>query len=381
MIPSLAAGLHRFSASAPVQAINEALPWSFGGLAAGMLFFMLAGTGALAQRFAEALVPAFAPMSLVLVVTLAFALARRMPLSLPLLIAAALSSFGASLPHQAWRSPGAFVASIGAGGLFLALLVTFACAGAMLLLGRRGARFGQPAGALAACAAFGALSGAGVSLAAVLTQSIAPMADLGDHTSALVVITFVEVALWMVGIHGPALLAPIITPVYLHLVFDNFNAYAHHRPLPHLVTVSTFLFVFPGGAGATLGLVLILLRSRVARVRNVALAALLPALFNVNEPLLFGLPIVLNPIFAIPFILAPTLLALITAAATDAHLVDRTIYWVPSTVPTVIGVVLATKDWRAAVLACVNVAVATMIYLPFVRWYERTLAVQAAAAP
>ncbi len=359
-----------------MQAINEALPWSFGGLAAGMLYFMATGSGTLAQRFAAALIPAFAPMSLVLVVLLSIALARRMRLALPLMLGSSLAGFLISLPHAAWSSLDAFVHSVGAGGLFLALLVTFASAGAMALGGRRGKQYGQLAGAVLAAFAFAGISLAGISLAALLLQTITPMAALGDHASALVIITFVDVALWMVGIHGPALLAPIVTPVYLHLVFENFDAYAQHRPPPHLVTVSTFLFVFPGGAGATLGLVLVLLRSKVARVRRTALAALLPSLFNINEPLLFGLPIVLNPAFAIPFIAAPTILAVITAAATATHLVDRTIYWIPSTVPTLIGVVLATKDWRAAALACVNIAVATAIYLPFVRWYERRLSAQ-----
>jgi len=341
-----------------------------------MLYFMATGSGALAQRFAGALVPAFAPMSLALVVLLSISLVRRMPLSLPLLLVSSLGSFLISLPHGAWSSFNGFVRSIGAGGLFLALLVTFANAAAMTLGARRHERYGQLAGTAAAVFAFVCLSLSGVSLAALLLQAIAPMAALGDHASALVIITFVDVALWMVGIHGPALLAPVVTPVYLHLVFENFDAYAHHRPIPHLVTVSTFLFVFPGGAGATLGLVLVLLRSKVARVRRTALAALVPSLFNINEPLLFGLPIVLNPAFAIPFIVAPTILAVITAVATATHLVDRTIYWIPSTVPTLIGVVLATKDWRAAVLACVNIAIATLIYIPFVRWYERRLSAQ-----
>ena len=370
---SLVAGLHRFSESAPIQAINEALPLSFGGLALGLGYFILTGSGTLAARFAAALVPAFAPMSLALVVLLSIALAKRMPLELPVLIAASLGSFLISLPHAAWASFDAFVHSIGAGGLFLGLLVTFVCAGAMTLGRRRGVSYGQLAGAIVGIFAFACLSLSGISLAAILSQAIAPMAKLGDHWSALVIITFVDVALWMVGIHGPALLAPIVTPVYLHLVFDNFDAYAQHRTPPHLVTVSTFLVVFPGGAGATLGLVLLLLRSKVARVRRTALAALLPSLFNINEPLLFGLPIVLNPAFAIPFIAAPTILAVMTAIATATNMVDRTIYWIPSTVPTLIGVVLATKDWRAAILASINIVVATLIYVPFVRWYERRL--------
>jgi PTS system cellobiose-specific IIC component len=233
-------------------------------------------------------------------------------------------------------------------------------------------------GALGGLLIFVLLFAAGISLGALLQAAIAPLADLGDTATALLVITFIEVLLWTVGIHGPALLAPVITPLYLHLVFANFDAFTRHQPIPHIVTVSTFLFVFPGGVGATLGLVALLARSRIPRLRRVALTVLVPSIFNINEPLLFSLPIIFNPILAIPFIVAPMVLAVITYVALAAHWVAPTIVWVPSTMPTVLAVVLATYDWRAFVLVCVNIVVATLIYVPFVRWYEHELEVHPA---
>lgn len=372
--PALAA-VRRFSAAPPVQALNEALPLSFGGLAAGLLYFMWAGSGTLAQRFAGALIPAFAPMSVALLVLLAIALTRRIALSLPLFLIAATASFALCLPRTAWLSFGALTNSIGASGLFLAMTVTFVCAYAMramqvLPIPSGGA---QIAGALAAVALFTVLFALGISLAALLHDAIAPLADLGDTATALLVITFIEVLLWTIGIHGPALLAPVITPLYLRLVFANFDAFTRHQPIPHIVTVSTFLFVFPGGVGATLGLVALLARSRIPRLRRVALASIVPSIFNINEPLLFSLPIVFNPILAIPFIVAPMLLAVVTYVALAAHWVDPTIIWVPSTVPVVLAVVLATKDLRALALVCANIVIATLVYVPFVRWYEREI--------
>jgi PTS system cellobiose-specific IIC component len=200
---------------------------------------------------------------------------------------------------------------------------------------------------------------------------LAPLGRLGDSLAALLTITFVETALWIVGIHGPALLAAVVLPVYLGLQAQNTDAFAHHLPLPHIVTVSLFLFVFPGGAGATLPLVLLLLRSRVRRVRNVAFAALVPAIFNANEPLMFGLPLVLNPVLAPPFILVPAVLALVTYAAVDHGLVARPALYVPSSVPTLASVYIATKDWRACVLVLVNVLLGLVLYAPFVAVYER----------
>ena len=95
------------------------------------------------------------------------------------------------------------------------------------------------------------------------------------------------------------------------------------------MTVSLFLYVFPGGAGATLPLVLLLLRSKIKRVRTVAYASLVPAIFNANEPLMFGLPLVLNPVLAVPFVLVPCVLGVVSYAAVAEGLVARPALYIP----------------------------------------------------
>ena len=205
-----------------------------------------------------------------------------------------------------------------------------------------------------------------------------PLATLGDTYSALLVISLLQAALWIVGIHGPALLAAIVTPIYLKLQFDNTAAALAHHPLPHLVVVSTFLFVFPGGAGATLPLALLLLRSKSGRLKKIAYAAIGPSLINTNEPLILGLPLVFNPYLAIPFVLAPLILVNTTYFAMKFGAVAYPAYYIPSSVPTVISVFLATVDWRAIVLAVANIAIATAIWFPFVQLYERAETARAA---
>jgi len=165
----------------------------------------------------------------------------------------------------------------------------------------------------------------------------------------------------------------------LTLQAANTAAAAGHDPIPHIVVVSTFLFVFPGGAGATLPLVLLLLRSRVRRLRTFAYATIVPSLLNVNEPVMFGLPIAYNPVLAVPFVLSPVVLSSLTFGAMALGWVGRPIFYVPSSVPTLVSVFLATLDWRACVLVVVNVAVAGAIWLPFVRVYERLEAARTAA--
>ena len=266
-------------------------------------------------------------------------------------------------------------------GIFTAIVIALAAAAVISLARQRfGAGFGTAAGAVAVVAASSLLFALQRSPASGLAAALAPLATLGDSFVALVTIAALEAILWLVGIHGPALLAAIVVPVYLQLQFANTAALGHHEPIPHIVVVSTFLFVFPGGAGATLPLVLLLLRSRVSRLRRFAYATILPALFNVNEPVIFGLPLAYNPVLAVPFVVAPVTLACTTFAAMALGLVARPVFYVPSTVPSLVSAFVATLDWRACALVVLNVLLAGAIWLPFVRVYERAEAARLARA-
>ena len=216
-----------------------------------------------------------------------------------------------------------------------------------------------------------ALFDAHLSLGNGLILALAPLSHLGDTYPALLIIVIAETALWTFGIHGPATLAAIVTPVYLALQQQNTAAFGAHAPLPHIVVVSLFLFIFPGGAGATLPLAALLAFSKVERLRKIGRLTVVPALFNMNEPLVFGLPIVFNPFLAVPFVIVPIVLATISYFSIAAGLVDRPALWMPSSLPTFASTYLATTDIRAVGLVCVNLLVATLIYIPFVRAYER----------
>jgi PTS system cellobiose-specific IIC component len=261
---------------------------------------------------------------------------------------------------------------LGASGLFLAIVVTLLTAGALSLARRRFGPRGVWVGAVTVIGIAFAAFELHLSLARALGLAIEPLGNLGDTYLALLVITMLQAALWLVGIHGPALLAAVVTPIYLKLQFANTAAYSHGAPLPHIVVVSTFLFVFPGGAGATLPLALLLLRSKSARLKKIAYASLGPSLINTNEPLILGVPLVFNAYLAIPFLIAPGVLATTTFLAMKARLVDAPAFYVPSSIPTLVSVVLATFDWRAVLLALVNIGLATLIYAPFVQIFERS---------
>jgi len=245
---------------------------------------------------------------------------------------------------------------------------------------RAGAMPGLAAGAGLVVLIFGSLAAAHVSLGDALLTAIRPLVAVGDTLPGLLIVVFLQTLLWTAGVHGPAFLSGIVTPVFLKALDENGQAMLHHQAPPHVVTMMLASFYFPGGSGATLPLSLLMLRSRVARLRKLGFTSLVPSLANVNELLIFGVPLVMNPSLSIPFLVTPLVLATITYFAMWFGLVARTIYIVPPFLPTVVSGFLSTGDWRAMILVAFNVAVGLAIYFPFLRAYEQTVLREPSAA-
>ncbi len=364
-----------------IVAVREALPWSFIGLAAAFAVILtLELTGGtsrglpLGLRLAAALLPAFGVMAMALAVVLPLRFAKAAHYRVAPLLLGSVGSFALALPRPFGPDPIAYLRLLGAAGLFIAILACGVTA-AWTLLARRRLRgaWAEYAGATLGICTFAALLALHISLPVAIAAAMHPIARLGDTYLALIAIVAIETILWTAGIHGPAMLAAIVTPVYLTMQMQNTHAFIAHAPLPYVVVVSLFLFVFPGGAGATLPLAALLAISRVPRLRRVGRATLLPSLFNLNEPLLFAAPVVFNPHLMLPFVGAPLVLATVTYAVVATGLVARAAFYIPSSVPTLISTYAATQDLRAIALAAFNIVLATLIWYPFVRAYERHL--------
>jgi len=350
--------------------VRESLPRSFFALLAAIPVFMALASGSFLQRLVTAELPAFGVMGAALAVILAYRLALHLRLARALVIAATCAAFLLALPRPfEFTHPVVYLKALGAVGLFLAIALALIVAGACSVGRRLGG--GQYLGAAIVLAILGAMFVAGISPANWLTALLQPLGMLGDSYGALMAIVAIETLLWVVGIHGPAMLAAIVTPLYLTLQAQNTDAFLHLAPLPHIVVVSLFLFVFPGGAGATLPIAFLLFFSRAPRLRVLARATIAPSLCNINEPLLFGLPIVANPFLVVPFVGVPLITATVAYFATANNVIARAYTYIPAAVPAPAAVYLATLDWRAVVLVLVNIAIATVLYLPFVRAYER----------
>jgi len=206
-----------------------------------------------------------------------------------------------------------------------------------------------------------------------------PLEGLSDSLGAALIAVLLVQILWSIGIHGAAIVGGVMSPIWLSLMDQNRQAWEAGKDLPNVITSQFFdLWIYVGGSGATLGLVLMmLLWARSVQLKTIGRLAIGPGIFNINEPVTFGMPIVMNPLLIIPFILAPLVLTLITYLAMSTGLVPRPAgIAVPWTMPVIISGYLASGGKiMGAVLQVVNLIIAALIYYPFLRaWDKQKLA-------
>ncbi|HEM6239154.1 TPA: PTS cellobiose transporter subunit IIC [Streptococcus suis] len=223
------------------------------------------------------------------------------------------------------------------------------------------------------------LNGVLVALGTDIFKVIAiPFSFVGNLTNTwigLVIIYLLTQALWVVGIHGANIIFAFVSPIALANM--SLNA-AGER----MIVAGEFsnMFVIAGGSGATLGLCIWLAtRARSEQLSAIGKAAIVPGIFNINEPLIFGLPIIYNPALAIPFMLAPIASMTVYYFSMKLNLINAVVAQVPWPTPVGIGAFLGTADWRAIVVSIVCAVVAFLVYYPFIRAYDKQLLKEEAA--
>lgn len=196
-----------------------------------------------------------------------------------------------------------------------------------------------------------------------------PMEVVMQHPLGVVVLAILCSLFWLIGIHGSQLIGVVRNSIGLAAIAANLIAFESGQPLPNIFTYTFWnTYVTIGGSGNTLGLLIaIFLVSKRSDVKSIAKLSLIPSFFGINEPLIFGLPIVLNPILAIPFILAPTAGALIGYAATYINFAGAAYITVPFTVPPFINAIITTGSIGTVITQAIVIVVSTLIYLPFVK--------------
>ena len=174
--------------------------------------------------------------------------------------------------------------------------------------------------------------------------------------------------LWFFGAHGPNVLNTVDVNILTPAGLVNAKAAMYGTPPPFVFTKIFFdTFTRMGGSGSTLALCFaILVRCRDSGMKKLSLLALVPAMCNVNEPLIFGVPLVLNPAFGIPFLLVPAVQTVVAYAATVLGFLPHTTVGVAWTTPPLISGYVATGGINGTIVQLINLALGFIIYLPFV---------------
>lgn len=211
----------------------------------------------------------------------------------------------------------------------------------------------------------------------VVDKLAAPLVKAGDSYFGVIIPVFLITFFWSFGIHGVSVVGTVARPLWDVYLGKNGEAVASGASQFPFIAPEPFYqwFIWIGGSGATLGLVLAMIvfgRSKYSKA--LSRTCIVPGIFNINEPVIFGLPIVLNPILIIPFVITPLVTATIAYAATAMGFVTPTHIMPPWTLPAPIGAYLATGgDWRAIVLVLINIAISFLIYLPFFKMYDKNM--------
>lgn len=218
----------------------------------------------------------------------------------------------------------------------------------------------------------------GFDLNGFLSQLLMPLKGVlaGNSLFGGLLTVFLICFFWVLGIHGPAIMGPVIRPFWDISIAENidaFNAGTNAHDMPNIFT-EQFLqwFVWIGGAGTTLALVVLFMFSKSKYLKSLGRLSILPGLFNINEPMIFGAPIVMNPVLGIPFIVAPLVTTTISYVLTVSGLVPMMVARLPFAIPAPFAAWMST-NWSVAagVLVVFNFFITLAIYYPFFKVFEK----------
>lgn len=215
----------------------------------------------------------------------------------------------------------------------------------------------------------------GTNLAAWIIQVLSPLFTAADGYIGLAIIYGAMAFFWFIGIQGPSIVEPAVTAIYLTNVEQNLRAFnaGNVAGADHVLAQGTQYFVATlGGTGATLVITaMFAFMAKSTQMKAVGRAAIIPVCFGVNEPILFGAPLILNPTFFIPFILAPIVNVWLFKFFIDVFHMPGFVYNLPWTTPGTLGLWMGTGfSILALVLAILLLVVDFLIYYPFFKAYD-----------
>ena len=218
----------------------------------------------------------------------------------------------------------------------------------------------------------GALSG-GALLPAVINSLFAPLFVASDSLLAVVLYSVIVRLLWFFGLHGGNIAGAVMTPILSVTLIENATAFVNNEAMPYIFTQ---MFVQTWTVMGVLAIVIaMLIVCKSKQLKAISKVAIAPALFNIGEPITFGLPIVMNFKILVPYLLCFALDAAVPYLATSAGLINRSFVNIPYTVPAIFKAFLSTMDFRAVILYVVLLVVNVLIFIPWLKKYDHELLV------
>lgn len=209
----------------------------------------------------------------------------------------------------------------------------------------------------------------------LIMKIFSPLLHVSDSLPSIILIILVIHILWFAGLHGTNIVDAIVKTITLSNLAINQAALQAGEPVTKIFS-GGFLdsFVFMGGVGTTLGLALAMMQSKNEHIKSIGKLSVVPAFFNINEPIMFGAPIVMNPILLIPFIGLPIFNAIVAWTLTKFNIIGHIVSLVPWTTPGPIAAFLATNlNVTAMIVSIILIIFSYFVYIPFLRAYEKLL--------
>lgn len=223
---------------------------------------------------------------------------------------------------------------------------------------------------------------AGKIIPSVIMTLLAPAVSGLDSIIGISFITIIAQVLWFFGLHGASITQAVRLPFMSVYLINNIDAYSAGQPLAHFFTQPFWNYCITlGGSGATLGLCILLVKSKSAQLKSLGKLSIGPAIFNINEPIIFGLPLVLNPLMMVPFIFVPVVNAIIAYSCMAVGFVGKGVLETPWTTPAPLGAALGCMDIKAGIMVVGLILLDIVLYYPFFKAMEKQkLAEEEAAA-
>ncbi|WP_330926479.1 PTS sugar transporter subunit IIC [Candidatus Sororendozoicomonas aggregata] len=200
-----------------------------------------------------------------------------------------------------------------------------------------------------------------------------PLVSASNSLPAILGAILLSQLLWFAGIHGANIVAGIMAPIFLTNIGVNAAAYAAGSEIPNLFTQPFWdFYIFIGGSGATLALVILMSFSRAIHLKSVGRMSFVPGMFQINEPVIFGTPLVMNATLFLPFVFVPMVNAVVAYVAVDTGLVAKAIAVTPWTTPALVGSAWG-SGWAlsATILTALLIILDILLYYPFFKAFEK----------